>query len=701
MNCSGREGLPIVDLEDRLGDFHDTAAIVQNLDLVISCCSSPAHLAGALGVPVWIALSHAADCAGLRGRDDSPWYPSGAAFPPRPPGRLAGGVRADERRVASYRRGQIFATFPLKSLDQAETAATATRTSVADRRAGRSGNHGTGDTLRGRHTQKDRARECPLPTIAETFAMARSHDEAGRLADAERLYRAILEVDGANFDVHYLLGAVYFRWGRLKQASASLGAVLRLKPDHPEAHHDLAVLRARQGQLDEAIELVERARALAPQLPAIPRTLSRLLAAREMARGQALMSQSSFGEAEGCFRRALEHHPNYPERAQLPGNEPRSAGEIRRRGRGFSTIGIVEAPIDRRLGQSCRGVDGKKRSRPRGRVLPARLAMPERSRPSALHARRGHGQAGEDGRSGRVLATRLQIAPDLCEATSSLGSLLARQGRVAEARSCYVKASELQPDELAWQLNIVSLCPAVFQDNEAIEAYRSRLLRDLQDLSASSHRFSLAGLQACDFRPSFNLAFHGRDERPIRAAFARLFGHCFGQERPAGSPGRPRVGIVVTDRHEGIFLRSLGGVVDRMNRDLFDLVVIGSERGVRTLRQAISNPAVSMLAIPGRIDQAADVIRSGCFDLLYYWEVGTDSTNYFLPFYRLAPVQCTSWGIQVTSGIPKLDYYLSSDLVEPADASDHYTEQLVLANTLLTDQERRQPADPGRSRTAT
>ena len=47
-----RGGWPIVDLGDRLGDFHETAAIVRNLDLVITCDSAPAHLAGALGVPV-------------------------------------------------------------------------------------------------------------------------------------------------------------------------------------------------------------------------------------------------------------------------------------------------------------------------------------------------------------------------------------------------------------------------------------------------------------------------------------------------------------------------------------------------------------------------------------------------------------------------------------------------------------------------
>jgi ADP-heptose:LPS heptosyltransferase len=66
----------ITDLGDRLGDFHNTAAILCNLDLVITCDSAPAHLAGALGLPVWVALSYLADWRWLLARDDSPWYPT-------------------------------------------------------------------------------------------------------------------------------------------------------------------------------------------------------------------------------------------------------------------------------------------------------------------------------------------------------------------------------------------------------------------------------------------------------------------------------------------------------------------------------------------------------------------------------------------------------------------------------------------------
>jgi tetratricopeptide (TPR) repeat protein len=60
--------------------FLDTAAIMESLDLVITCDTSVAHLAGALGRPTWIALKHVADWRWLTDRDDSPWYPSVRLF---------------------------------------------------------------------------------------------------------------------------------------------------------------------------------------------------------------------------------------------------------------------------------------------------------------------------------------------------------------------------------------------------------------------------------------------------------------------------------------------------------------------------------------------------------------------------------------------------------------------------------------------
>jgi len=70
----------VLDCGNALEDFSDTAALISQLDLVISVDTSVAHLAGALGKPVWILLTYFPDWRWLLGRDDSPWYPTTRLF---------------------------------------------------------------------------------------------------------------------------------------------------------------------------------------------------------------------------------------------------------------------------------------------------------------------------------------------------------------------------------------------------------------------------------------------------------------------------------------------------------------------------------------------------------------------------------------------------------------------------------------------
>ena len=70
----------IVDLKDKLGNFGETAAVIEQLDLVITCDTAVAHLAGALGKPVWVLLPYGGEWRWLVKREDSPWYPTMRLF---------------------------------------------------------------------------------------------------------------------------------------------------------------------------------------------------------------------------------------------------------------------------------------------------------------------------------------------------------------------------------------------------------------------------------------------------------------------------------------------------------------------------------------------------------------------------------------------------------------------------------------------
>lgn len=96
----------VIRVNERIGDFRDTALIMTQLDLVITTCTSVAHLAGALGVPFWVVLSRNPDWRWLIDREDSPWYPTARLFRQDEPGDWDGVfTRVEEAlraRVSEY-----------------------------------------------------------------------------------------------------------------------------------------------------------------------------------------------------------------------------------------------------------------------------------------------------------------------------------------------------------------------------------------------------------------------------------------------------------------------------------------------------------------------------------------------------------------------------------------------------------------------
>ncbi len=94
----------LVDLQTPRGDFLDTAARIQGLDLVVTVDTSMAHLAGALGMPCWVMLpAHGTDWRWLRGRADSPWYPSLRLYRQTTPGDWAEVVARMKADLAAAR----------------------------------------------------------------------------------------------------------------------------------------------------------------------------------------------------------------------------------------------------------------------------------------------------------------------------------------------------------------------------------------------------------------------------------------------------------------------------------------------------------------------------------------------------------------------------------------------------------------------
>ena len=183
--------------------------------------------------------------------------------------------------------------------------------------------------------------------------------------------------------------------------------------------------------------------------------------------------------------------------------------------------------------------------------------------------------------------------------------------------------------------------------------------------------------------PPSIMTYYGRHDRSLRENYAALVdaSGVIKSLPPAGkSRSRFKLGFVVTQGHEGVFLKCMAGLIERLPERYEVWVVCSQPNGQAILSERL--PHVQYLALASDLTAAAQQLQRADFDLLHYWEVGTDSTNYFLPFFRTARLQMTSWGWPVTSGIPHVDAYITCAALEPENPQPYYTEPLLYCERL-------------------
>ncbi|NTV49860.1 MAG: FkbM family methyltransferase [Geobacteraceae bacterium] len=118
------------------------------------------------------------------------------------------------------------------------------------------------------------------------------------------------------------------------------------------------------------------------------------------------------------------------------------------------------------------------------------------------------------------------------------------------------------------------------------------------------------------------------------------------------------------------------GWLEQLDRQLFSIHCFHTGEVSDMATESARSLADSFLQCSDT-EALAAAIHEQDFDVLIYPGIGMETTTLKLAALRLAPVQCTSWGHPVTTGMPTVDYFISSDLMEPADGDEHYTEKLV------------------------
>jgi tetratricopeptide (TPR) repeat protein/glycosyltransferase involved in cell wall biosynthesis len=207
------DSVQVQDLSEQLPDFAETAAAIAQLDLVITIDTSVAHLAGALGKPVWLLLDTCPDWRWLLDRDDSPWYPTMRLFRQATTGDW----------VEVIERVQVALQTCLDELP---------KTLIKD--------------------------------VEAAIATAIQHHQTDRWLEAAQIYRQVLQQDPQQLDALHLLGVMAHQKKNFAESRAYLTRVLTLEPNFAEAHTNLASTLREQGDFTAAINHAQIAIALNP-----------------------------------------------------------------------------------------------------------------------------------------------------------------------------------------------------------------------------------------------------------------------------------------------------------------------------------------------------------------------------------------------------------------------------------------------------
>lgn len=299
-------------------------------------------------------------------------------------------------------------------------------------------------------------------------------------------------------------------------------------------------------------------------------------------------------------------------------------------------------------------------------------------------------QAGMPDREIECYERLASINPHSVFAWSKMGIWHEAKGHVEQAATMYQTILELRPDQFIWQVRSASLMPVIPDTVQDIQEHRTRLSETLQTYQSTEFQFDLKQAFEARCQPSAAMSYHGLNDKDIKSQFANWMVDKLGIEtrKLLAKPlinRKIQIGFLVTENHERIFNRVMGGYIRHLNREQFEVVIACPESripGIKSLFEDV--PDLSLIGLPVDITQCVGTLQHTNLDVLFFFEVGTDVKNYLLSLYRFAPVQCTSWGYPTTSGSPNMDYYISSRLIETPQASTHYREQLVLLENLPT-----------------
>lgn len=285
----------------------------------------------------------------------------------------------------------------------------------------------------------------------------------------------------------------------------------------------------------------------------------------------------------------------------------------------------------------------------------------------------------------------LKLAPGQSDTLYNLGNAWQARGDMGRAMECYMAAHRADPWAVApiWGACFAHL-DMLFTSRRDIEKGRKaygQALKNLDEfLRSSDPGLIREAASSVGANQPFYLTYQGGNDRQLQARYGSMVHRIMAAAFPRfSSPDFPprdrekiRVGIATGFMHEhSVWKIPTRGWAVHLNRERFE--VFGYYTGVKNDHCTEEARAVfdRFVQEPNRFEALCQTVLDDQLDVLLYPDIGMDPTCAKMAGLRLAPVQAVSLGHPMTTGLPTMDYFLSSELMEPENGQEAYTEKLV------------------------
>lgn len=259
-----------------------------------------------------------------------------------------------------------------------------------------------------------------------------------------------------------------------------------------------------------------------------------------------------------------------------------------------------------------------------------------------------------------------------------------RIDNLEDASKLYQKLSESMPTDGTDSLRQALLVKSIISDIDSIQITRENTNNKLDLHIKSARKISNPEIKNGVY---FYFSYHGECNKILNTKIAQAYLHGT-PELAWTSPHIPdwskpsnkiKIGIISENLREHSIGHTSSGIIEKLDRSRFEVIVIHIGTPIKdTLHNWINSKADKVIYTDGNsLQSAREAISSIKLDIAFWQDIGMNPFSYFLAFSRLAPVQVTTFGHPDTTGIPNMDYFISSEFYETQNSDENYSEKLI------------------------